>query len=212
MSRPLFMMTLPAGAGGRKPSIAASSWKRRSPLVSKQCFQHRRSPCFRNPCNSIKMHQALICILIAVTFIKSACSIGLSKQDSTLSISRVSKSLKSGGQYEKLLSSVSALDPEAGRLRLRGGGLPIPLLLGAAAITATAANEEIRSKFLKALSNVRIGPYQYTPKAKPKKVGEVPKKIINLAPNVSPKLDVRNGTWAVEVVDEVEVCVICASW
>jgi hypothetical protein len=90
------------------------------------------------------------------------------------------------------------------RLALRGGGLPV-LLLGAAALTATATNEGVRSRFLKALSNVRIGPYQLKQKPRLKKVVDVaPPKQAAIGTNAA-KLDVRNGTWACEVLEEVEV-------
>ena len=92
------------------------------------------------------------------------------------------------------------------RLALRGGGFPVLLLGTAAAITATATNEEIRSRFLKALSNIRIGPYQYRHKAKPKKSVDLAPTNLKL-PTKTPNLNVRNGTWAVEVTEEIEVSI-----
>ena len=148
------------------------------------------------------MHRTFISFCVAA-FVVGAFGLGSFKQDSSSPpLHRADFHLKRKDHSQLKpsdLSPISSLNNK--RLALRGGGLPI-LLLGAAALTATASNEGVRSRFLKALSNVRIGPYQLKQKPRLKKVVDVaPQKQAAKAAT----LDVRNGTWASEVLDEVEV-------
>ncbi len=131
---------------------------------------------------------------------------GSLQQDSSIPpLHRSDFHLKRKDQSQLKSSDVSPISSlKNKRLTLRGGGLPI-LLLGAAALTATASNEGVRSRFLKALSNVRIGPYQLKQKPRLKKVVDVPPPKQSGLGTKAATLDVRNGTWACEVLDEVEV-------
>jgi hypothetical protein len=148
------------------------------------------------------MHSKAFYILAAAALIELAYGISSLKQDSNALANAFRLNKKRGGDGLSTLAASSTAN--ANRLALRGGGFPVLLLGTAAAITATATNEEIRSRFMKALSNIRIGPYQLKHKAKPKKT------LDQAAPKLAlttQSLNVRNGTWAVEATDEVEVSI-----
>jgi hypothetical protein len=151
------------------------------------------------------MNRTYISICIAA-FVVGASGLGSFKQDSSSPpLHRAGLPLKrrDNAQWKSIdAPTISSLSNQ--RLVLRGGGLPV-LLLGAAALTATAANEGVRTRFLKALSNVRIGPYQLKQKPRPKKaVDAAPPKLATFGTKPA-TLDVRNGTWACEVLEDVEV-------
>jgi hypothetical protein len=165
-------------------------------LVNIYSGKHRLGRVVKN------MHRTFISFCFAA-FVVGASGLGSFKPDpSSPPLHRAGLHLKKGDQSQLKSSDASPISSlHTKRLELRGGGLPI-LLMGAAALTATATNEGVRSRFLKALSNVRIGPYQLKQKPRLKKVVDVaqPKQA---AIGTTP--DVRNGTWAREVLDEVEV-------